>query len=338
MGFVTYLVETADGFLDDAAESQFGALAATIGNLGTVACSLVVVLVFVNMALQVRSMDGRQAFWLCVKMVLVAIFAQSWAQFDTFSSAVLDGIDSVSGALVSSVGGGETGASGTFAEEFDRLLETMTEYLNAVGENLNWMTGALIDALGLLLIGLLGGLAAFILVFARLVVTLMIALAPLMIFLTLFEATKDYFLRWLSATISFALYPVVVAGIFATIIGVSRSLITSLGAPTASTNIGALLPFFMMILMAKGFILATPFIVRSISGNVVMPAMVPLGMPTIQQSRYFGAGLLNTKGSQERYSRGMRSNAEIVGATTRSAGQAMQRMMARNQRLSKQSK
>ena len=29
----------------------------------------------------------------------------------------------------------------------------------------------------------------------------------------------------------------------------------------------------MMILMAKGFIIATPFIVRSISGNIMMPAL-----------------------------------------------------------------
>ncbi len=30
---------------------------------------------------------------------------------------------------------------------------------------------------------------------------------------------------------------------------------------------------FMMVLMAKGFIVATPFIVRAISGNIVMPAL-----------------------------------------------------------------
>ena len=32
-------------------------------------------------------------------------------------------------------------------------------------------------------------------------------------------------------------------------------------------------PFFMMVLMAKGFIIATPFIVRAISGNIMMPAL-----------------------------------------------------------------
>lgn len=68
-------------------------------------------------------------------------------------------------------------------------------------------------------------------------------------------------------------YPIVVAGVFATITGVSSALIGELGDPEGATNIGALIPFFMMVLMAKGFIIATPFIVRAISGNIMMPAL-----------------------------------------------------------------
>jgi len=52
-----------------------------------------------------------------------------------------------------------------------------------------------------------------------------------MIFLTLFDVTKDYFTRWLSALISFAIYPIVVAGVFATITGVASALIGELGDP-----------------------------------------------------------------------------------------------------------
>ncbi|PXW66094.1 TrbL/VirB6 plasmid conjugal transfer protein [Loktanella sp. PT4BL] len=135
------------------------------------------------------------------------------------------------------------------------------------------MAGAMLDIVGVLLLSILGGLAAFILVASRLMIALLIGIAPVMIFLTLFEVTKDYFARWLSALISFALYPIVVAGVFATITGVSSALIGELGDPEGASNIGALIPFFMMVLMAKGFIIATPFIVRAISGNIMMPAL-----------------------------------------------------------------
>ena len=273
MSVVTYFVETSQAYLDTAAETQFGAVAATVGTLLVLGTTLVVILVGINMIYQYRAMDGHTAFWLAVKIGLIGIFATNWMQFNAFSSAILYGIDSIAGALVASVGGGSPGPSGTFAEEFDRLIAELGDYLNAAGSELNWMAGAMLDIVGVLLLSILGGLAAFILVASRLMIALLIGIAPVMIFLTLFEVTKDYFARWLSALVSFALYPIVVAGVFATITGVSSALIGELGDPEGASNIGALIPFFMMVLMAKGFIIATPFIVRAISGNIMMPAL-----------------------------------------------------------------
>jgi len=305
---VAYFVDTAETFLDDAAQTQFGSVASTVGTVIILAATLLVVLVFINMAFQVRSMDGRTAFWLALKITLVGIFATNWVQFNAFTDAILNGIDSVAGALVASVGGGTPGPSGTFAEEFDNLIASLGEYLNAAGAELNWMAGAMLDILGVFMLSLLGGLAAFILVASRLMIALLIGLAPIMIFLTLFEVTKDYFSRWLSALISFSIYPIVVAGVFATITGVARSLLTRLGDPTDATNIGALIPFFMMILMAKGFIVATPFIVKAISGNIVMPALTS-GMGGAYA---FGRAAAGSQQAYNRYGVGAASGAEVA--------------------------
>ena len=144
MSIVTYFVETSQTYLDSAAETQFGSVAATVGTLLVVATTLVVLLVFINMIFQYRAMDGRTAFWLAVKIGLIGIFATNWVQFNAFSSAILSGIDSIAGALVASVGGGSPGPSGTFAEEFDRLIAELGAYLNAAGSELNWMAGAML--------------------------------------------------------------------------------------------------------------------------------------------------------------------------------------------------
>ncbi|WP_179381343.1 type IV secretion system protein [Jannaschia marina] len=314
MSIVTYIVDTAETFLDDAAQTQFGSVATTVGTMIQLACTVLVIFVFINMAYQYRSMDGRQAFWLAVKIILVGIFATNWTQFNSLSSAILSGIDSISAALVASVGGGTPGPSGTFAEQFDSLIASLGDYLNAAGSELNWMAGALMDLLGVVLLSLLGGLAAFIIVASRLMIALLLGLAPIMIFLTLFEVTKDYFARWLSAVISFALYPVVVAGVFATIVGIARSLLTRLGDPADATNIGALLPFFMMVLMAKGFIIATPFIVRAISGNIVMPALTS----GLGGSYAFGRAFGGSQQAQNRYLMGSATGSEYAGLRLRS--------------------
>ena len=313
MSVVAYFVETAEGYLDSAAETQFGAVASTVGTLLVLGATLVVVLVCLNMIYQYRAMDGRTAFWLAVKVGLIGVFATNWVQFNAFSSAVLNGIDSIAGSLVASVGGGTPGPSGTFAEEFDRLIAELGEYLNAAGSELNWMAGALLDVLGVLLLSILGGLAAFILVASRLMIALLIGIAPVMIFLTLFEVTKDYFARWLSALVSFALYPIVVAGVFATITGVSAALIGELGDPEGASNIGALIPFCMMVLMAKGFIIATPFIVRSISGNIMMPAL----SAGLGGAYGFGRALGGSQQAYNRYLIGGASGAEYAALRAR---------------------
>ncbi|WP_066812074.1 hypothetical protein [Frigidibacter mobilis] len=46
---------------------------------------------------------------------------------------------------------------------------------------------------------------------------------------------------------------------------ISVSLLAQLGDPNSATNIGALVPFFVMVFLAKGFVAATPLIVRGIS-------------------------------------------------------------------------
>lgn len=309
MSVVTFFVETADSFLEEAAESQFGAIAATVGTVIALSATLIVILIFINMAFQVRSVDGRTSFWLAVKIGLVALFATNWAQFNYLADGILNGIDSIAGSLVASVGGGAPGPSGTYAEEFDQLINRMGEYLNAIGENLNWMAGALIDTLGMFLLSVLGAIAAWLVMMSRMLISILIGLAPIMIFLTLFDVTKDYFARWLSTLISFSMYPIIIAGVFSTIIGVASALIDRLGDPSGAANIGALLPFFMMILMGKGFILATPFIARSLSGNIVMPAM-NAGMGGSYQ---FARAAMGSQQARNRYQVGAASTAEVVG-------------------------
>lgn len=322
MSIVTFFVETADSYLEDAAETQFGAIASTVGTVMIVTMTLLIILVFINMAFQVRSMDGRTAFWLAVKLALVGLFATNWAQFNSFSTAILNGIDSIAGSLVASVGGGTPGPSGTFAEEFDRVIEKFAEYMNGIGEEMNWVAGGFMSVVGTVLLSLLGGLAAFFLIAARLMIALLIGLAPIMIFLTLFEVTKDYFARWLSALISFAIYPIIIAGVFATIIGVSNSLIARLATADAIGTIGAVVPFFMMVFMAKGFILATPFLVRAISGNIVMPALSSGLGGAVDLGRGFAGS--NQAVARQKY--GTASYPELIGLRGRSmAGQMFSR-------------
>lgn len=74
MGVVSWMVGTADAFLADAAESQFGAVAGNIGAIVLLMVTLSVIGLFINIAFQYRSMDGASFFWYLLKLLLVGLF------------------------------------------------------------------------------------------------------------------------------------------------------------------------------------------------------------------------------------------------------------------------
>lgn len=308
MSVVSWMVETADGFLVDAAESQFGAVASNTGTIVLLMVTLSLIGVCINMAFQFRSMDGASFFWYLIKLTLIGLFAFNWANFNAVSHAVIGGLDYVAGALVSSVGGAGAGAT-HFAGEFDNLIERFATYLNAIGSNLNWMTGAILGGIGLVLLSLLGFMTGIVLIFAKMMLTLMLGLAPIMIALSLFDATKDFFHRWVSTTISYAFYPIVIAAMFSTVVGMANSLLAQLGDPNSATNIGSLVPFFVMVFLAKGFVAATPLIVRGISGNLMVAAAPAI----VSGSAGVLRGLVNTSGVQGRARIGALTTSEAIG-------------------------
>jgi hypothetical protein len=224
MGVVTWMVETTEGYLDGAAETTFGNVASQLGGIIAVGSTLAVIGLLVNMALQVRSVDGRTAFWFAVKLLLITLFALNWVQFNSIASAITNGLDQLAGGMVAGLGGGGAG-SAYFAAAFDDLIEEFGNYLNAAGDNMHWMAGAIIGAIGAFLLGVIGALCGLVLIFAKIMLAVMIGIAPIMIALSLFDVTKDYFLRWLSSTVSYALYPLVIAGVFSTVVGMSQSLL-----------------------------------------------------------------------------------------------------------------
>ena len=69
----------------------------------------------------------------------------------------------------------------------------------------------------------------------------------------------------------------------------------------------------MMVLMAKGFIIATPFIVRAISGNIMMPAL----SAGLGGTYGFGRALGGSQQAYNRYLIGGATGAEYAALRAR---------------------
>lgn len=350
MGPVEWMVSTVEGFLDGAAESSFAAVAGALGGIMLTASTLLIILVAIGFSLQTRSMDARSAIGLVVRLLLINAFALNWVQFNVMASAIIDGLDDLGAGVVAAVGGEPP--TGGFAAAFDAVMFNFANYLNAMTENMGWMGGAVATGVGMTMMGLVGALAGGVLIFSQIMLTLLIGIAPVMIGSSLFDASKDYFHRWLSLLVGFAMYPLVIAGVMATVIGMAEEMAATLGDPAEDATLGALLPFFAMMFLAAGMVGVIPFLVRTLSGNFVMPAISSvLGGDAINagagalgggasQLRYGMAGLFNTQGSQARYRAGNRGATETLTAGISAGVRAnashsarMVEMMERNRRL-----
>ena len=355
MGFVEWLLTQTEAFLNATASSQFGAMAAALGTIFILLATVLIVVVLINFVLQVRSMDGRTAVLLLVKLSLINIFAFNWTQFNLVTNAVIDGLNRIAASLIAAVSGESPGGGGfmSFAQSFDGIIAEFSNYLNAATSNMGWMTGAMVGGLGAGMLGLLAALCAGILIFTKIMLSFMFAIAPIMLIASMFEVTKDYFHRWLTNTVSYALYPVVIAGIFSTIIGLTTNLAAVLGDPEDATSMGQLIPFFAMILLSMGLMAVTPILVSSLSGNLAMAsasALAGQGIMLGSMARAgasaaaltalrFGRGAANTQVHQAQAARGVAPAAavagRIAGSTAQKAGQAINRMVTRNRTLSK---
>lgn len=324
MGPVEWMVGTVEGFLDAAAESTFAAIAGTLGGILMVASTLLIILVLAGFALQTRPMGVGSAVGLLVRLVLINLFALDWVQFNAVSTALIDGLDGLGAAMVEAVGGAVP--AGGFPAAFDDVMADFADYLNAMTDNMGWMGGAVVTGVGLSMMGLVGALAAGVLIFAQVMLTILVGIAPVMIATSLFEATKDYFHRWLSNLVGYALYPLVMAGVMSTIIGMASAMADAMGDPAEGATIGSLMPFFAMMFLAAGMIAVIPLLVRALSGNIVMGRIGSvLGADALNmtagafsgaalQARYAAAGLFDTRGSQARARSGNRGVTETVAA------------------------
>lgn len=110
------------------------------------------------------------------------------------------------------------------------------------------------------------------------VITLLVGLAPLAILCTMFSWSKDYFQRWLSAAIAFAFYPVVIAAVFATVLGLLGAVLDLVGDPEEITSIGQVTPVLGVLCLSVLLAGMVPMIVSTITGNISLQDMVTTGL------------------------------------------------------------
>jgi type IV secretion system protein VirB6 len=299
MPAVQPIIESAERFLENAARSTFLGLVEASGTLVGYMAVLAVALVGINMMVQLRPMAWVQCLSLVIKLSLIGIFAWNWNQFWAVANGILAAIEAVAGGILASSGNGLSGPTITdgFASAIDVMMDQFAEAAtNIAAEMGGWFVTGIVSGICLVLMGFISAASALMILFPKVVITVLLGLAPIMIALTLFEATKGFFERWLSACVSWSLYPVFIASIFSIMISMGNDLINRIGT-SGYASIGDFLPFMVLmilILLCIGFL---PMIVGSVSGNLQLLGVVVAGNKFMGQGRSVmnaGKGAIST--------------------------------------------
>lgn len=266
MGIVSWVVDSTKDYLGSAAQTTFNSLVTSAGALLGSMAVLAVALVGINMLLQYRYMDWRTAFGLILKLTLISIFAWNWGEFWKVASAIIQLGDSLANQIMSATGGAGDGSAKSFAASFDAMLAQQASLASNIADRMGWMNGAILNGISIVLIGLGAALAALILIFSNIMITFYLGIAPIMITLSLFSVTKEYFEKWMASAISYAFYPVVIASVFGAIVAMANKMRDSFG--TTVESVGDFIPFVALMLITVAAVATIPMIVGSITGNL----------------------------------------------------------------------
>lgn len=275
MGIVSNMVDVAQGQLDAVAAGVFGNIVGAAGTTISAMATLAIVLLGVNLVLQYRPMGAGQVVVTVIKLLVIVFVGLRWGQFSSIASAVERGMDGIAGSMLASFNGAGGGnISGSLAGAVDRLLTSVSEAANSALEPLGWMAGAVMSTLIAFMIAVVSALVSFLLIFAKVMVTVFLSIAPIYIALSMFEVTKDYFNRWLQQTISYMVYPVVIAAVIGGVIRLVAEFMRSLSTTDAGASIAGFIPFLMALFIMGAVTVLIPSIVSGITGNFILAGPV----------------------------------------------------------------
>ncbi|WP_273794993.1 type IV secretion system protein [Brucella intermedia] len=265
-GIVTSYVTTATQMLGEANKAGFEAIVNGINTTALAIAVLSFALLIINQFYQVYAISLSEMLSHLVKLLLISYFALKWSNFDAIASAVQNGMDSIAQALLSIISS-SVGSGTSLSGAIDSILSDLSTASNQALQSATWFGGALLTMVVVVFLTILGAVAALIIIYSKIMISLYIMLAPAFICCLIFPYTADFFSRWLQGAIAYALYPVVTSGIIAMIAGVTLSYVNSLNKSTLS-SITEFIPFLTVVLIAIVIIVFIPTIVSSISGMV----------------------------------------------------------------------
>jgi type IV secretion system protein VirB6 len=280
--FVGSFVSSANGLIQGVSQSGFMSVLQAVNSAAAAAATLAIICLVANQFLQLQSISLGRMLGLLMKLAFIGIIGLKWNNFGQVVDAVQSGMDSVAAKLLTMTA---PSRAHSIAGAMDDLINTLADKGNEVGQRAGWMAGAIMSTMITWQLSLLGCAGALIIIYSKVMFAVFVCIAPLFIACFIFDATKDYFFRWVSGAITYALYPVITAGVLGMTYNVIYTYLSGIASQPIQT-IAGFIPFIAVSTMMILIVCFIPVIVSGLTGMVQHASPVKMAGIAYQAYRF----------------------------------------------------
>ena len=265
MALVEDIIADLDEAVLDVGERYFTSTANALDPMLTIVTTLLIVLVGINMALGAYRMSTRDAWQLVSRIVLVFIFARSWANF----GVIYDALSSGAGSLALSFFQGDTPSP---AAAMDQFAIQMSDVADGAARSVSSIARGLIAGLLFIILSIL--MAAYVLIvgFSKIMIAFLLGVAPIAMIATIFERTKTLFEAWLTSFVGYLLYPVAAAAVIGAVVSMAEAQFMPQGEVR---DFSMILGFLCVTFVGIFALLAIPTAASNITGSFNLANFAP---------------------------------------------------------------
>ena len=261
MAIIADVLQSVDATVGGVAADTYGDILAAIIPVVSSASILVVILVGINIVLQTVPLTYANALSLLLRIILVNIFL-IFGNLIAVYNALTNGPATLGAGLLNAL------SSGTVANLYQGLDDLYTRALDvgqAISQNGGYLAGALTSAFMFLIAAGMATVTIIVLSAAKIMLAVLIALAPLAIACTLFRQSAPIFEGWVKLAIGFAFVPLLVAAMAGFTIATAREV----APPDLDTvkTLGDTISFIVIMLLGAGLMVLVPTFAQSLAAT-----------------------------------------------------------------------
>lgn len=344
--FYSDIFSQVDGALTSYVSDTASTVIGAISGVATTMFTIYVVMWGISM---IRGLINEPITDGAIRMVRIAVVMGIALNIGLYNQFLADWLMQTPDRLGAIIASGSSDVS-TNVDFLDTLFSKLYDLGNAFWQKAN-AAGGLIPDIGLILVaigiwavGIIAtGYGAFLLVLAKTGLALVMALGPIFVLLTMFDATRKFFDSWISQVVKFVLMAVLTAAAIKLILKIIETYLTAHGAGIIEDpTIPQSLPAFALCAIAFLVMMQVSSIASGLAGGVAISTLGAAGWAYNKATGGIAAGrdiasgkaLSDARAQRRAKALNARWAARNPGVTARAASAAASAPMAVYRRIS----